>query len=458
MRPLWGTVRKVHFVGIGGVGMCALAEVLLDDGLTVSGCDSSESDRTRRLTARGATITIGHHPSHVEDIDAVIVSAAVTPDHPELEAARLQGIPVVRRATLVAEVMRGLQSVAVAGTHGKTTTSALLSHILDHAGHRPTAVVGGLIRGIDGYGRRGAASIAVCEADEFDRAFLELNPLIAVITNVEEDHLDCYESRDSLHEAFATFASRPPFHGAVLLCGDDPGSASLGGSSRAPVVTYGLNPGNSLVAANIKFEGVTSSFTVVKSGEVLGPVRLNLAGNHNVRNALAAIGAGMELGFEFEILAQGCTDFGGVGRRFELIGQHRGVVVIDDYAHHPTEIEAVLAATRDAFPGRRIVAVFQPHLFSRTRDFVKDFGRALSTASLGIVLPIFPARETPIPGVTHQIVLQSMVEAGTQAIDGESLDQVGTILDRVLHDGDVMITMGAGDVDRVGRTWMEAAS
>lgn len=458
MRPLWGTVRTVHFVGIGGVGMCALAEVLLDDGVIVSGCDSSESDRTRRLASRGATITIGHHPSHVEDVDAVVVSAAVTPDHPELEAARIHGIPVIRRATLVAEVIRGLQSVAVAGTHGKTTTSALLSHILDHAGLQPTAVVGGLVRGIDGYGRRGSSSVAVCEADEFDRAFLEINPLIAVITNVEEDHLDCYESKDALHTAFATFASRPPFHGAVLICGDDPGSTSLAGSTRAPVVTYGLNPGNTLMATDIEFDGVTSSFTVVNAGRILGVVHLNLAGNHNVQNALAAIGAGMELGLEFEILAQGCANFGGVGRRFELIGRHRDVIVIDDYAHHPTEIKAVLAAAREAFPGRRIVAVFQPHLFSRTRDFVKDFGRALSTASLVIVLPIFPAREAPIPGVTHQIVLQSVADLGTHAIDGESIDRVGAVLDRVLQDGDVLITMGAGDVDRVGQAWMEAAS
>ncbi len=458
MRPLWGTVRHVHFVGIGGVGMCALAEVLLDDGLVVSGCDSSESDRTRRLMTRGATVTIGHHPSHVEDVDAVVVSAAVTPDHPELEAAHAHGIPVIRRATLVAEVIRGQKSVAVAGTHGKTTTSALLSHILEKTGIQPTAVVGGLVRGIDGYGRRGDSDVAVCEADEFDRAFLELNPLIAVITNVEEDHLDCYESEIALYSAFAAFASRPPFHGTVLICGDDPGAASLSGGTRAPVVTYGLNPGNDLRATEIEFDGLTSSFNVVKAGQILGVVQLSLAGNHNVCNALAAIGAAMELGLDFEILAQGCADFGGVGRRFEWIGERHGVTVIDDYAHHPTEIKAVLGAARKAFPGRRIVAVFQPHLFSRTRDFAEDFGHALSAASLGIVLPIFPAREAPIPGVTHQLVLQSIDSLETQAIDGEDLDHVGTILDGVLQDGDVLITMGAGDVDRVATDWMGAAS
>lgn len=457
MRPLWGAVRRVHFVGIGGVGMCALAEVLLDDGLIVSGCDSAENDQTRRLTARGATVDVGHHPSHIEDVDAVVVSAAVPPGHPELEAARANGIPVIRRATLVAEVIRGLKSVAVAGTHGKTTTTALLSHVLDRSGAQPTTVVGGLVRGINSHGKRGTSDIAVCEADEFDRAFLELNPLIAVITNVEADHLDCYESKEALHSAFAAFASRPPFHGAVLVCGDDPGAGSLSGAARAPVVTYGLGPGANLRATRVKTDGMTSSFTVSKSGRVLGEVRLNLAGAHNVQNALAALGAAMELGLDFEILAKAFADFGGVGRRFERIGERRGVTVIDDYAHHPTEITAVLSAAREAFTDRRIVAVFQPHLFSRTRDFAEDFGRALSAASVAIVLPIFPAREAPIPGVTHQLVLQSIADTETRVIDGEDLDQVGAILDRVLDDGDVLITMGAGNVDRVAERWMGAA-
>jgi len=457
VRPLWGAVRHVHFVGIGGVGMCALAEVLLDDGLMVSGCDSAESDRTRRLSARGATVTIGHHSSHVDGVDAVVFSAAITPGHPELQAAHTNGIPVIRRATLVAEVIRGLRSVAVAGTHGKTTTSALLSHILDRAGARPTAVVGGLIRGIDGYGRRGTSDLAVCEADEFDQAFLKLNPLIAVITNVEEDHLDCYESKEALHSAFATFTARPPFHGAVLICGDDPGAASLSGCAHAPVITYGLGPGNDLRATGIKIDGLTSTFTVNKNGQILGEIRLNLPGDHNVRNALAALGAAMELDLNFEVLAKGFADFGGVGRRFELIGEYRGVTVIDDYAHHPTEITAVLTTARKAFPGRRIAALFQPHLFSRTQDFAEDFGRALSGASLGIVLPVFPAREAPIPGVTHQLVLEKINHLETEVIDGVDLEHIGSILDRVLQNGDVLITMGAGDIDQVPTRWMGAA-
>lgn len=458
MRLLWGNVRRVHFVGIGGVGMCALAEILLDDGLVVSGCDSVDSDRTRRLVARGATVAIGHHHAHVEDCDAIIVSAAIAPDHPELEAARAHNIPVVRRATLVAEVIRGSQSVAIAGTHGKTTSTALLSHLLERAGTQPTAVVGGLVRGFDGYGKRGQSGIAVCEADEFDQAFLELYPLIAVVTNVEADHLDCYDSEETLHSAFAAFASRPPFHGSLLVCGDDPGAVAVSAVARAPVVTYGLNQGNDLRATDIQYNGSTSTFTVAKNGQVLGTVQLNLPGDHNVRNSLAALGAAMEFGLDFEVLSSACSDFLGVGRRFEHIGERHGVTVIDDYAHHPTEVTAVLSATREAFPKRRIVAVFQPHLFSRTLDFAEEFGRALANASLVIVLPIFPSREAPIAGVTHQLVLQSMSGLDTKALDGQGFEHIGNILDQELESGDVLVTMGAGDVDRVATLWMESAN
>ncbi len=456
MRPLWGAVRHVHFVGIGGAGMCPLAEILLDDGLTVSGCDHAENDRTHLLSARGATIVIGHHPSHVEGVDAVVVSAAVTPDNPELEAARANGIPIVKRATLVAEVIRGRQSVAVAGTHGKTTTTALLSHMLEQVGAKPTTMVGGLLRDIDGYGKRGLGTIAICEADEFDRSFLELNPLIAIVTNVEADHLDCYESDTALHTAFTEFVSRPPFHGAVLICGDDAGARSLAEVPRASVTTYGLGSGNDLRATGIEVDGLTSSFTVEKNGHILGRIQLSQTGDHNVRNALAALGTAIELGFEFDALAGACADFGGVGRRFEFIGERRGVTVIDDYAHHPTEITAVLGAVRKAFPNRRIVTVFQPHLFSRTRDFAEGFADALSAASLAVVLPIFPARETPIPGVTHQLILQSCTNNGSQPVDGIDFDHIGSILDHNLNDGDILITIGAGDVDRVAIDWIGA--
>lgn len=458
MRDRWGTFRRMHFVGIGGVGMCALAEILLDDGLVVSGCDAIESERTDLLRGRGVEVAIGHDPAHLEAADAVVVSAAVASANPEMAAARDRGLPVVRRATLLAELGRGGLLAAVAGTHGKTTTTALLAHILDEAGAGATAAVGGLVRGRDAYGWRGASDIVVCEADEFDRSFLELHPLIAVVTNVEPDHLDCYESSEALRSAFATFAARPPFHGRLLVCGDDPVAASLAGAARARTLTYGLGEESELRAVEIRSEGGRSTFQVLLSGHPLGTVDLALPGDHNVRNALAAVGVCLEFGLAFADAAAACATFGGVGRRFETVGERRGVRVLDDYAHHPTEIEAVLRAAHGAFPGRRIVVVFQPHLFSRTRDFADDFGRALATAETAVVVPIYPAREEPIPGVTHHRILDSLAaRGGAEAVDGIDLDQAPAILDGILRDGDLLLTLGAGDVDRVGRAWLEAA-
>lgn len=457
MRPRWGSWRHVHFVGIGGVGMCALAEVLQDDGLHVSGCDRSPSDRTRHLEARGITVDIGHDPAHLDGVDAVVVSAAVTSDHPELHSARDRGLPVIRRATLVDEVMRGLQSVAVAGTHGKTTTVALVAHLLETAGAAPTVAVGGWMRDPDGYGRRGEGSIGLCEADEFDRSFLELNPLITIVTNVEADHLDCYSDDAALGEAFAAFVARAPFHGSTLLCGDDPGALALATASRAPVTLYGLGAHHGLGAVGVDFDGLQTTFTAVRSGTTLGPVNLNMAGVHNVRNALAAIGIGLEFGLPFRELADACSTFRGVGRRFEVLGDQRGVTVVDDYAHHPTEIDAVLNAAARAYPGRRLVAVFQPHLFSRTRDFAAEFGRSLSAADRVVVLPVFPAREQPLEGVSHHLILQAL-EADGLGVDGLGFEAVSGILEDIVRSGDVLITLGAGDVDRVARAWMGGAS
>ncbi|MCD4747758.1 MAG: UDP-N-acetylmuramate--L-alanine ligase [Thermoanaerobaculales bacterium] len=459
MRPRWGPIRHVHFVGIGGVGMCALAEVLLDDGLAVSGCDSAESERTRRLAARGAVVALGHDPRHVAEAEALVVSAAVPVNHPELEAARSAGIPIVRRAELLAEVVRGYTSVAVAGTHGKTTTAALLTHILHKVGASPTSVVGGRVSVFDAYGRRGRGSTAVCEADEFDRAFLELEPIVAIITNVESDHLDYYGSDNELRSAFQIFAAKPPFHGSVLLCGDDPGASALAGSTRASFVTYGLGAANELRAVDLSPENATTSFTVLKGKRRLGCVRLPLAGEHNVQNALGALGAGLQLGFEFADLAEAFTDFKGVDRRFELLGSRRGVTVMDDYAHHPTEIEATLAAARQNFPERPLTVVFQPHLFSRTRDLWDDFGRVLSRVEHLVVLPIFAAREEPISGINHRMVMSSAVAHGCgDVVESGSVEETSSLIDGLLEPGAVLLTLGAGDVDRVGKIWLEESA
>ncbi len=430
MRRRWGGVDRVHFVGIGGVGMCGLAEVLLDDGIAVSGCDASRERKNVRLAHRGAVVTRGHDPVHVRDVDAVVVTAAVAADNPEVEAAQRMGTPVVRRAELLAEVVRREVTAAVSGTHGKTTTSAFLAHLLAGSGAEPTFVIGGLVRSLGAFGRRGGGELAVCEADEFDRAFLALDPRIAVVTNIDSDHLDYYGSRDALRSAFREFVSRPPFHGAVLLCGDDPEAVALGGDVRGRNVTYGTGASCALRAVELETSPAGSDFTVVVGGKALGRISVPLVGEHNVRNALAAIGAGLELGVDFAAMAEASPGFSGVGRRFEVVGEAGGVTVVDDYAHHPTEVAAVMTAAAQAYPGRRLVVVFQPHLFSRTREHAEAFGRALGPAGRLVVLPIYPAREAPIEGVTHRLVSESASRVGSQeVVDSESVETAPEVLE-----------------------------
>lgn len=448
--------RHLHFMGAGGVGMCGLAEVLLSDGLRVSGCDLELTERTARLVELGATMARGHDPAHLGGVDALVVSAAVNPAHPEVAAARTAGVPVVRRAELLGWLMRKARGVAVAGTHGKTTTTALAGHLLDAAGLAPTVVVGGNARFMGAHGRRGTGELIVCEADEYDRSFLELDPEIAVITNVEAEHLDCYDGPDDLHAAFATFANRAAPFGVVVLCGDDPGARSLAPRLRRRALWYGIAPGLDLVATGIAADAGGSRFVVESAaGGRLGSVKLPLLGRHNVRNALAALAVGLELGVDFDRLAAACESFAGVARRFQVLGERAGVTVVDDYAHHPTEISAVLAAARQAMPGRRLVAVFQPHLFSRTRDFAGAFGEALLAADVTIVLPIYPARETPIPGIDGSLVADEARRRGHAAV--ETVDgMAGALarLGRLLQPGDVLLTLGAGDVHRLAESWL----
>ncbi|HQP45143.1 MAG TPA: Mur ligase family protein, partial [Thermoanaerobaculales bacterium] len=314
--------RHLHFMGAGGVGMCGLAEVLLSDGLRVSGCDLELTERTARLVELGATMARGHDPAHLGGVDALVVSAAVNPAHPEVAAARAAGVPVVRRAELLGWLMRKARGVAVAGTHGKTTTTALAGHLLDAAGLAPTVVVGGNARFMGAHGRRGTGELIVCEADEYDRSFLELDPEIAVITNVEAEHLDCYDGPDDLHAAFATFANRVAPFGAVVLCGDDPGARSLAPRLRRRALWYGIAPGLDLVATGIAADAGGSRFVVESAaGGRLGSVRLPLLGRHNVRNALAALAVGLELGVDFDRLAAACESFAGVARRFQVLGE-----------------------------------------------------------------------------------------------------------------------------------------
>ena len=450
--------RRLHLMGAGGVGMCGLAEVLLADGFLVTGCDLELSDRTRRLEELGGVVRRGHDPSHLDGVDVLVVSSAVDPANPEVAAALQSGVPVARRAEMLAELMRGQRGVAVAGTHGKTTTTALIGHLLDAAGLEPTVVVGGRVRSFGAHGRRGAGDVMVCEADEYDRSFLELSPQVAVITNLEPEHLDCYDGPEDLEAAFALFANRVSPYGLVVACADDPGVRALAPRLRRRIAWYGCDCEADLRATRIEADPAGTRFTVEGRRGVLGTVFLPLAGRHNVSNALAAMAAGIELGVSFDRLSAACADFAGVARRFQVLGELNGVTVVDDYAHHPTELRAALAAARQVMPGRRLVAVFQPHLFSRTRDFAAGFGEALLAADTAIVLPIYAAREKPIDGVDSELVVaETRAQGHQEVISVDSLEAAVKVLTEVVTPGAVVLTMGAGDVHRVAELWLEGA-
>ena len=450
-------LRRLHFVGAGGVGMSGLAEILLlSTPLEISGCDLARSENTDRLLKLGARIATGHDPSHVREADLVVVSSAVDEANPEVAAARERGIPVIRRAEMLAEIMRLKQGIAIAGTHGKTTTTSLTGMVLTEAGFDPTIVVGGRVRILGTNARLGKGDYLVAEADEFDRSFLELVPVVAVVTNIEADHLDTYRDVEDIRDAFATFANRVPFYGAVIACADDPGVASILPRIKRRVVTYGESPGAALAARDIRLDAAGTSFEVWE-GETwsLGTVRLSLPGRHNVANALAAIAVGRELSVPFPTIARALAEFTGVVRRFETKGERGGVLVVDDYAHHPTELTATLASARQVYPGRRIVALFQPHLFSRTSHFAKEFGRALTACDLAIVMDVYPSREKPVPGVTGKLIVDAAKQAGcAEVVYVAEKKQVVGELERLTRAGDVLLTVGAGDVVRFGEEFL----
>ncbi len=456
-------LRRLHFVGAGGVGMSGIAEILLQaTPLEISGCDLARSENTARLERLGAKIEIGHGPKHVEGADLLVISSAVAESNAEVEAARAKGVPVIRRAEMLGEIMRLKQGIAVAGTHGKTTTTSLTGMVLTEAGFDPTIVVGGQVHILGTNARLGQGEYLVAEADEYDRSFLELTPVVAVITNVEADHLDTYRDLPEILDAFTAFANRVPFYGSVVLCVDDPGARSLVPGIKRRVVTYGYEESSeaSLRAREVRLEAGGTSFEVVDASQgSLGVARLKLPGRHNVANALAAIAVGRELSIPFETIARALEGFTGVVRRFETKGERSGVLVVDDYAHHPTEISATLQAARQVYPDRRLVALFQPHLFSRTRDFSEEFGRALAAADASVVMDVYPSREKPIPGVTGALVADAARRASTRGAGAityvsDKTEVVGC-LERTLIPGDLLVTLGAGDVVRFGEEYLK---
>jgi UDP-N-acetylmuramate--alanine ligase len=438
--------RPVHFVGIAGAGMSALAELFLRRGVAITGCDANPAgaDDLRRL----GVFVEAHDPAHVDQARALVVTSAMPKDHPELARARERGIPVIRRAEALGEVTVGRELVAIAGTHGKTTTTVMTATALAAAGRDPTALVGGRVGTWEGNLLAGSDRLYVVEADEYDRSFLALTPTVAVVTNVEADHLDIYTDLADIKRAFAQF-----MRGArsIVLCADDAGANSLATPSSAEIIRYGATSRDArLVATSVETSAAGSSFDVLYDDDRLGRVQLAVPGRHNVLNALAAIGSGLALGADFAAMARGLATFTGAERRFQRLGEARGVTVVDDYAHHPTEIAATLAAARAAFNGRRLVAAFQPHLYSRTRDFAKEFGESLAAADAVYLTEIYPAREQPIQGVTATLVADAIAAAGgSLAWRGERAGLADALAFGV-RQGDVVLTIGAGDVTKTG--------
>jgi UDP-N-acetylmuramate--alanine ligase len=435
----FGDIKNIHFVGIGGIGMSGIAEILSHAGVSVSGCDAKRSAATDLLRRRGIPVDLGHDPAHLEGVDLVVVTAAVKGEHAEIEAARRKGIRIMKRAEALGAIVDTKRAVGVSGTHGKTTTSAMISVVLQEAGLDPTVLVGGMVRNFETNAKRGESDLLVVEADEYARTFHQLHPEVAVVTNIEADHLEYYGSFEAIVEAFGIFLTNVKAGGQIIGCVDDPVVARL---LPVDAVRYGLSEAAGLRATNLQFHERGTSFEVPG----LGYFKLFLPGEHNVRNALAAIAVARYFDIPYEKIASALAKFLGVDRRFQILGDYLGAIVVDDYAHHPTEIRATLNAARGGYPDRRIVALFQPHLYSRTRDFAREFGDALRVADVPIVTPIYAAREEPIDGLSARVIADSV--PGIEFLDRSNAEIVNEMRRR-LGPKDIFITMGAGDVHEI---------
>ncbi len=437
-------------VGVGGIGMSGIAEILLDQGFEVRGSDRQLSEITDRLEKLGAKIFKGHAAKNLGDADVVVYSSAVHLDNPELAAAAEKKIPVIRRAEMLAELMRMKYGIAIAGTHGKTTTTSMTSLVLMEGGLDPTVIVGGKLSSFGGTNARlGHGEYIVVEADEFDRSFLQLTPVIAAITTLEREHLDIYTDLEDIKRAFVEFANKVPFYGFVILCLDEPSIQEILPLIRKKIVTYGVNAQSDLQAVNISFDANRSKFNLLQRGKDLGEINLNVPGLHNVKNSVAAIGIGLELGIEFSKIKKAVESFTGVYRRLEIKANIDGVMIVDDYAHHPTEVQATLSALKSGWPQRRVVAVFQPHLFSRTRDFHDEFGKSFLNADVLVVTEIYPAREEPIQGITGELIVNDARAFGhKEAYYVQDKKHLSEFLMKIKKYGDIVVTLGAGDISK----------
>jgi UDP-N-acetylmuramate--alanine ligase len=448
---MFRAIQRVHFVGIGGSGMSGIAEVLLNLGYAVSGSDLKRSATTAHLEARGARIFEGHTAANVAGVQVVVISTAVHADNPEVIEARQRGVPVIPRAEMLAELMRMKYGIAVAGSHGKTTTTSMVAMVLDRGGFDPTVVVGGRLGVLGSGARLGKGEFMVAEADESDRSFLKLSPTIAVVTNIDREHLDTYRDLADVQEAFVGFVNKIPFYGAAVLCLDDPPVQDILPRVERRLVSYGLSPQAHVSARDVKLTPTGAHYTAVQRGSALGPIELNVPGAHNVLNSLAAVSVGLDLGVGFDRIREGLHAFTGVDRRFQVRGDEGGVLVIDDYGHHPTEIRATLAALRTRAGTRRTVVLFQPHRYTRTHHLWDEFCRAFHEADVLLVTDVYAAGEEPIAGATGDALAAAIAARGhQQASYAGDLKSAAVRLAAEAREGDVVLTLGAGSVWTAG--------
>jgi len=443
--------QHIHFVGIGGIGMSGIAEILLNLGYKVSGSDVKRNETMERLEQLGAKVYVGHDAANVEGVHVVVYSSAVSRDNVEVRTAHQRQIPIIGRAEMLAELMRLKYGIAVAGTHGKTTTTSMVGAVLAEGRYDPTIVVGGRVTNLGSNARLGQGDYLVAEADESDGSFLKLAPTIAVVTTIDAEHLDHYGSLEAIAEAFLTFVNKVPFYGSAVLCLDQPNIQLLLPRVEKRVITYGLESGADLVARRLQLAGMTSRFDVYQRGTLLGECTLQIPGRHNVLNALAAIGVGLDLEIPFLTIARALAGFAGVQRRFQIRGTAAGVTVVDDYGHHPAEIRATLAAAKAGFDSR-VVTVFQPHRYTRTRDLRQEFLTAFNQADVLVVMDIYPAGEPPIPGISAAELAEGIRAHGHRNVTflGSDRARIVEYVTEISRPGDLILTLGAGDVSQLG--------
>ena len=448
---MYGKIEKIHFVGIGGIGMSGIAEVLLNLGYKVSGSDLRASDTTERLVSLGAEIGIGHQAENLQNVDVVVISSAVHDDNPEVVEAKRLHVPVIPRAEMLAELMRMKYGIAIAGTHGKTTTTSMAASVLGHAGIDPTIVIGGKLNAIGTNARLGQGKFLVAEADESDGSFLVLSPTIAVVTNIDADHLDHYSGIDEIKETFVEFINKVPFYGLAVLCLDDPNIRAILPLVKKRYLTYGLSAQADIRATHVRHDGFNTTFVAHYKGYRLGEVAFPMPGPHNVLNAMACIAVALELDIPFAAIQEGFARFSGVGRRFQVKGEPRGIMVVDDYGHHPAEIRATLAAARQGWPERRIIAAFQPHRYTRTHELFNEFVTAFYDADVLVLTDVYPAGEKPIEGATAERLAKELRRHGQKDVTWlADREKIPGHLAGIAREGDIVITLGAGNIWQQG--------